>query len=312
MRALYVSAFGKKQGNDQAHQTRTYDLFGTYKAIASRLTALSPQIQLTHISDLNIVDSGARHLTKVMHDYDAIIVDVTTSNFNVGYMLGNADALGRPTIVVQEATSAVAASLTNRDRLSYEEGRIDAAFIAALADRVTSTKTRGNETGVTKTSVTKTSVDGSAPQHAPRVFISYCHKDKEYTERLLAHLRPLQRRGLIDPWSDLRLQVGDRWRQEIEHALKAARIAVLMVSADFLASEFIVNEELPPLLAKADAGGTRIAPLIVMPCGFVREPKLKDFQAFNDPNQPLSGMTKHEAESLLDRLAADISREVGE
>lgn len=77
------------------------------------------------------------------------------------------------------------------------------------------------------------------------VFISYSHTDEQYLRRLLVHLRPLDRQGMINVWSDQRIEVGDPWREKIEEALEGARIAVLLISADFLASDFIVNDELP-------------------------------------------------------------------
>ncbi len=79
------------------------------------------------------------------------------------------------------------------------------------------------------------------------VFISYSHKDKKWLERLQAHLKPLERAGLVDRWDDTRIEAGDEWRKEIRQALDAARVVVLLVSADFMASDFIAKDELPPL-----------------------------------------------------------------
>ena len=74
---------------------------------------------------------------------------------------------------------------------------------------------------------------------------------------------PLNRAGLIDVWNDTRLVAGDDWKHEVDLALASAAAAVLLVSADFLASDFIVDNELPPLLESAEAKGTRIIPVIV-------------------------------------------------
>jgi len=101
-----------------------------------------------------------------------------------------------------------------------------------------------------------------------RVFISYSHKDKQYLDRLQVFLRPIQREGTIDAWDDTRIKVGEDWRAEIRKALAEARVAVLLVTADFLASDFIATDELPPLLAKAEADGTVILLVIVGHCRF--------------------------------------------
>src|SRR5438067_632555 len=76
------------------------------------------------------------------------------------------------------------------------------------------------------------------------VFISYSHEDKEWLDRVQVHLKPLERDHAISVWSDKQIQAGSRWRQEIERALQKTRIAVLLISADFLASDFIANDEL--------------------------------------------------------------------
>lgn len=142
------------------------------------------------------------------------------------------------------------------------------------------------------------------------VFISYSHTDEQYLRRLLVHLRPLDRQGMINVWSDQRIEVGDPWREKIEEALEGARIAVLLISADFLASDFIVNDELPPLLAKAQGHGTRVLPVIIKACRFVRDPQLSKFQAANNPKNPLAGMAEHEQEVVYDRVAEAIENVV--
>jgi hypothetical protein len=161
-----------------------------------------------------------------------------------------------------------------------------------------------------KKAASKASGSASISTAGLRVFISYSHLDARCLERLLVHLKPLERQKLIDPWSDRKLRAGDKWQKEIEQKLHGAAVAVLLISADFLASDFIANNELPPLLLKAEARGLRIIPVILKPCGFLRDNILKNFQAANDPSKPLLGMTEIEQEFLYDKIAAEIHSEI--
>lgn len=138
------------------------------------------------------------------------------------------------------------------------------------------------------------------------VFISYSHCDREYVDRLLIHLRPLEMEGAIDLWVDTRLRAGDKWKKEIEKALENASAAILVISADFLASDFIIDNELPSLLKNAEERGTRIIPLIVKPCRFARDKTLRHFQAINDPKQTLALLPHAEQEILYDQVANEV------
>lgn len=138
------------------------------------------------------------------------------------------------------------------------------------------------------------------------VFISYCHADAGWLDRLKVHLRPLVRRTALDVWEDSRISPGQEWREEIAKALARARVAILIVSADFLASEFVVNNELPPLLHGAAHSGLLILPLIVSPCLFSEHEELSRYQCVNSPDKPLSGMSRTEAEAALVSLGRSI------
>lgn len=136
-----------------------------------------------------------------------------------------------------------------------------------------------------------------------QIFVSYSHADAEWLKRLQVHLKPLERKGLIEWWDDTQILPGMVWRDEIEKALNAAAIGVLLISADFVASDFIANHELPPLLAAAQDRGLTILSLIVAPSRFKRMPELSRFQAVNDPDRPLIGLSKAEQEIELLKLA---------
>ena len=138
----------------------------------------------------------------------------------------------------------------------------------------------------------------------PKIFISYSHEDKEWLERLQIHLKPLVRDETIDLWDDTRIKTGDRWREEIRQAIESSQAAVLLLSADFLASDFIATDELPPLLKAAEDRGLLILPVIVKP--FLETPIINQFQAVNPEAKPLIDMKEGEREALFVKLARDI------
>jgi len=130
------------------------------------------------------------------------------------------------------------------------------------------------------------------------VFISYSRKDAEWLERLQTMLKPLVRNKKISTWSDKEIGVGDRWRSEIDSALSRAKVAVLLVSAHFLASDFIQDNELPPLLDAANNNGTKI---VWVPVGasLYSVTELGKYQAAHDPGKPLEGLSEAEQNQAL-------------
>ena len=96
--------------------------------------------------------------------------------------------------------------------------------------------------------------DGRSMARTPagKVFISYSHDDKWYLDQLQKHLKPHVRSGALPVWVDTQLRAGDDWKKEIETALAGAQIAILLVSYNFLASDFVSDEELPKLLKAAE------------------------------------------------------------
>ena len=100
----------------------------------------------------------------------------------------------------------------------------------------------------------------------PSVFISYSHKDEDWKDRLVTHLGVLAKQDLLDIWDDRRITGGDDWFPEIEKAIESAHVAILMISANFLTSKFILGKEVPELLKKREKDNLRIMPLIVRTC----------------------------------------------
>ena len=145
-----------------------------------------------------------------------------------------------------------------------------------------------------------------------KVFISYSHEDEEWVERLQVHLKPLMQRSRLNVWDDTQLMKGVKWNKEIKKAIDTAKVAVLLISADFLASDFIAENELPPIIEAAKEEGLIVLPVLISPSRFRDTRSLSQFQAFNDPDKPLITLPKAEQDVAWVKLAEEIGRIINE
>lgn len=246
----------------------------------------------------------ARKSSELIHEAlataDIIVCDISGNNPNIMYELGIAHALKRPVIVISDEPGRVPLDIRPFQVLYYDfdDMDVDENFHGELPWLIG--EALKNPQAYSQTP--KPLSDGNT------VFISYSHKDETFLHRLMVHLRPLEKRGLCKVWADTRVEAGDDWKEEIESALLLAQVAVLLISADFLASDFIVDNELPPLLARAAEEGTRIVPVILKPCGFDRDVNLSRFQAINAPDRPLINLPEGDREALYNKVADIVDR----
>ena len=138
------------------------------------------------------------------------------------------------------------------------------------------------------------------------VFISYSHQDAHWLERIKIHLTPLRRIFDIEVWDDSHIRPGMPWQEEIATNLDSARVAILLLSPYFLASEFITTNELPRLLTAAREDGAIILPVVLSPCLLSEIPELNQLQCVNDPNTPLRGLSEVEQDGVLVKLAQEV------
>lgn len=121
------------------------------------------------------------------------------------------------------------------------------------------------------------------------IFISYSHEDSQWLKLLQNNLKALRRAGEnFEYWDDTKIKSSDKWKEEIDKSLQSASVAILLISTSFLASDFIQDNELPKLLEKANKNGTKIFPIILEPCLFLRFPELSKYQAVNPPDKPFT------------------------
>ncbi|MGE5342081.1 MAG: toll/interleukin-1 receptor domain-containing protein [Candidatus Omnitrophota bacterium] len=123
-----------------------------------------------------------------------------------------------------------------------------------------------------------------------KIFISYSHKDKAFKEMLVEQLKVLELEGDLDLWEDSRIETGTDWFPEIEKAINNAHIAVLMISAGFLTSNFIKSNEVPPILKRRKNEGLIVLPLFVKPCPWKSVSWLCSIQGFPSGDKTLMEM----------------------
>lgn len=141
---------------------------------------------------------------------------------------------------------------------------------------------------------------------SPSIFISYSHRDQEWKDRLVISLGMMQREGLLDIWNDSRIKAGSNWKQEIEKAIKNAKIIILLISADYLASDFVTDFEFPKIIKQQSESGSVVLPVLIRPSTWSHVKWLRDFQIFPPDLQPLSSGSDFETDVNFATLAEKV------
>ena len=246
--------------------------------------------ELTSHEDLLQIGDPDGLIRDEIKNSDLVIVDNTEDKGNVISEFAFAKAFEKPIILITSEGN------NNKQKylsIFYDRLRIGDTLIIPLEKYFKENKTKASF----QKSITALGKETST------VFVSYSHKDINTIDRLNVHLKPFIKNGQIDLWIDTSIKAGDQWKQEIDKALEKSVMAILLLSADFLASDFIIDNELPPLLKAAEENGKKIIPIIVKPCRFNSIPVLNKFQALNDPKIPLSKLNENDREEVYVELA---------
>ena len=126
-----------------------------------------------------------------------------------------------------------------------------------------------------------------------RVFVSYAHADEALHDEMSRHLSLLRRQGRFESWHDRKLLPGDAWRAQIDDRLANADVVILLVSADFLSSDFCFEQELMAAMTRHDAGRARVVPIIVRPCAWQDSP-FAHLQALPRDGLPITQHANHD------------------
>ena len=100
-------------------------------------------------------------------------------------------------------------------------------------------------------------------QNPIEVFFSYAHKDEQLCHELEKHLSLLQRQGLIKAWHDRHISPGTDWAQTIDTHLERASVILLLISSDFLSSDYCFGIEMQRALQREQANEARVIPILV-------------------------------------------------
>jgi hypothetical protein len=99
-----------------------------------------------------------------------------------------------------------------------------------------------------------------------KLFISYSHSDEELKDELIKHLEPLRHRNMIEEWHDRKISAGKEWGKEISKELSSADIILLLISIDFINSEYCYGTEMERAIERHQKGEARVIPIILRSC----------------------------------------------
>ncbi len=141
----------------------------------------------------------------------------------------------------------------------------------------------------------------------PSVFISYSHKDKEWKDLLVTQLGVLERESILGKWDDGHIETGEEWYKAIYDAMGQASLAVMLISADFLTSRFILEEEVPFLMRRKEAGELTVFPIFIRHCAYDEVEWLSPLQVCTEGGKPLCDLPdNNKKEECLTAIAKEI------
>jgi hypothetical protein len=140
-----------------------------------------------------------------------------------------------------------------------------------------------------------------------KIFFSYSHKDDVWRNRLVNHLAVLEHQGLLHLWADTRIEIGADWQTRIDQVMAESQAAVLLLTPNFLASKYILSEELPTLMQRHAQNGMQILPVIARPCAWKLVRWLSTRQVRPRDGRALSAGDEFQIDSDLVNLAYELA-----
>ena len=143
-----------------------------------------------------------------------------------------------------------------------------------------------------------------------QLFLSYAREDAIWAERVKKALAIISRTGSFSLWSDRLIETGSEWEDRLFRAVDQSSGAILLLSSNFLSSDFIIGRELPKLFAAREQRGIYLVPIVLTFCPFNLLEGLGQVQTFNDPQKPLTSLSDWEIDKELTRLAEEIASRI--
>jgi hypothetical protein len=130
------------------------------------------------------------------------------------------------------------------------------------------------------------------------IFFSYAHEDETLRNELAKQLKLMKRQRLINEWYDRDIKAGTEWKQEIDEHLNTAQIILLLVSPDFIISDYCYDNEMMRAMQRHEAREARVIPVILRPCDWSSAPFGK-LQALPKDAKPIT-MWSNRDDAFLD------------
>lgn len=158
--------------------------------------------------------------------------------------------------------------------------------------------------------VARQSATGKSVHLRDKVFVSYSPSDQSFLTEIKKHFKPFEKQ--INFWDNSKILPGQNWKEEIQEAINQTKVIILLLSADFLATDFIVSKELPALLKAAENDGAVVLSVILRPCLYEVIEGLDQYQTMNPGNTPLLKMDEMQREELYVNLVKQTNRILSE
>jgi len=142
----------------------------------------------------------------------------------------------------------------------------------------------------------------------PLIFISYSHKDEKWKDQIESQLSVLAMQGSYEVWTDRQIGAGLPWQDEIKKALQKASVAILLVSANFLTSKFILDQEVTDVLTRRDKEGLKVIPIIVSDCPWQQVKWLAPMQARPRDGKALQAMSAAKKTRAITEIVTEVAQ----